>query len=61
MFTADECLAKAAELSALADEAGLSSGRETLLLMADVWLDLGRQAEWQHTQFPQFAQRRHVQ
>jgi hypothetical protein len=60
MLTADECLAKAAELSLLADGAGLSNERETLLLMADTWLDLSRHAEWQDTYFPQFGPTRHV-
>jgi hypothetical protein len=55
MFTADQCIAKAAELSLLADESDVPGWRESLLVMAATWLDLSRLAEWQDTHFPEFA------
>lgn len=46
-----ECLAKAAELSRLADNARSPEIRVNLLAMAQAWVDLSYQAEWQDTHF----------
>lgn len=46
-----ECLAKAAELSRLADIARNPEIKAHLLAMAQAWVDLSHQAEWQDTYF----------
>jgi hypothetical protein len=49
MRDAHECLAKAAELSRLADLTNDAAIRALLLEMALEWTDLSRLAEWQDT------------
>lgn len=47
MFSAAECLAKAAELSQRADDPACAALRPLMLEMARSWLDVSRMAEWQ--------------
>ena len=47
MLTAEECRAKARDMSALAGEANDPKSRESLLSMARSWEDVAVQADWQ--------------
>lgn len=47
MLTHDECLAKAAELAARAEDCQTPDVRARTLQMAESWVDLARHAEWQ--------------
>lgn len=51
MLSAAECLAKAAELSLLAESAQDTTVRCALLVMAETWLDVARTAERQDAYF----------
>jgi hypothetical protein len=46
MRSADECLAKANELSRLAEHSHLPEVTAQFLLLADAWIDLAARAEW---------------
>jgi hypothetical protein len=46
MRSADECLAKANELSRLAELSRLPEVSALFLVMADAWVDLAVRAEW---------------
>jgi len=46
MRSADECLAKANELSRLAELSRVAEVTARFLAMADAWLDLAVRAEW---------------
>lgn len=47
MRTAEECRAKAQELSDLAGSCSASNARDALFLMARTWEQLAVQADWQ--------------
>jgi hypothetical protein len=57
MRSAAECISKAEELSEIADSIFDADARTLVLTLAELWLDLSEQAQWQDSSSPVRAYR----